>query len=61
MEFESDDARTRGIEFVPKSERTLGRFELKLEGPEIDESEEENRTKCWVQHESELTYWQMVL
>ena len=49
MEFESDDARTRGIEFVPKSERTSGRFELKLEEPEIDESE------------GELTYWRMVL
>ena len=42
MEFESDDgARTRKIEFVPKSERTSGMFELKLEGPEIDESEGE--------------------
>ena len=41
MEFESDDARTREIEFVPKSERTSGRFELKLEEPEIDESEGE--------------------
>ena len=41
MEFESDGARTREIEFVPKSERTSGRFELKLEEPEIDESEGE--------------------
>ena len=41
MELESDDARTREIEFVPKSERTSGMFELKLEGLDVDESEGE--------------------
>ena len=41
MDFESDGARTREIEFVPKSERTSGMFELKLEGPDVDESEGE--------------------